>query len=85
MKPKTIKLLCGVLAEYNKGKDLEFLDITLTDLYNANGYLNDFMLVSDLFKELQELGYQNDGLYTSEDYSGVVDGLFLNVSRKILK
>lgn len=82
-KNKIIKLDCGVEAErWTYGKT-EGLRLSVIDLYNGYGELNDLKKLSELFAELAAKGFKGDGLSREIGYYDSTDDLFLDVSRSL--
>ena len=78
-----IKLDCGVEAETCIYSGMEWLKISLIDLYNGYGELNSLPLLSKMFSELSLRGFTSSGTMRVEGYYGATDDLLLEVSRKI--
>lgn len=87
MKKSQIILDCGIKAIQilSKNSEIEMLEISLIDLYNAYGETNNFLLLSKLFLELHEKGFINDGLSRTVGYYDSTDDIRLDVHRIVKK
>lgn len=80
----TITLNCGInVLRWMRTKTTESLRIDLSDLYSGHGEQNKMSLMADLFKELSEKGYKGNGISINFGLYDSVDGLYLEVNRKI--
>jgi hypothetical protein len=82
-KNKIIKLDCGIEAEYWKSGKTERLRISVIDLYNGYGELNNLKKLSELFAELAAKGFKGDGLSREIGYYDSTDDLLLDVCKSL--
>lgn len=84
-KEKRVVLKCGVAAEYWTARKKEWLRISIGDLFKGYGNLNNLLLISELFKELNSEGYEGEGMSLVNGYYGSIDDLLLDVCRDVKK
>lgn len=84
-KNKKITLTCGIEAETWIESKKEWLSISMIDLYNAYGILNNPAKLAELFSELSAKEYSLDGLSRVEGYYGSTDDLLLRAYKQIQK
>lgn len=77
-KEKEATLDCGARALYTQTAGTEFLAISLIDLYQGYGELNDPLKLAALFTELHQKGYKLSGLSRVVGYYDSTDDLILD-------
>lgn len=83
MADKKIVLKCGIVATKWKYLGYENIVISLIDLYNGYGKLNNILLLSQLFKELYDMGFDSgNGMSYDMGYYNSIDDLTLTVRKK---
>jgi len=80
-KKQIVKLKCGVEGTFSTYKGSEFLSISIINLYEGYGPLNDPKLLSELFKELDEEGWKLSGLMRQVGYYDSTSDLMIEALR----